>query len=337
MKTYRGHVKEVHCLAFSPDGQKLASADQDGIIHLWDTGPDDRRTYPVVVPGLFTRPFFSLDDSRLFVVDQGAIVVYDVTAFREWERLTALGTNNTSITLSPDGHLMAVGDQSGRLKLWDVNARRETTNLVAHTKSISGLGFTPEGRKLVTVGSDRRVKHWQLPGLSLASSWELKPGLTFYRSSLLSKHQLWATLHTGEVKLWNLADGRLIAVLPTERSLVDDVDISPDGKWLVAGMQNGSVTIFNTRNWQAQVTLRGHITGVHGVAFSPDGTRLATGSNGREAVKLWDTATWQELATLPGHGSLFRVLFSPGGTTLAASGTGRRINFWRAPSFAEIP
>ncbi|MCI0747389.1 MAG: protein kinase [Verrucomicrobia subdivision 3 bacterium] len=335
LKTFRGHLKEVHCLAFVPGGETLASADQDGIINLWRTAPDARRTYPVVVPTRSTKPCFSPDETRLFMVDRGEVVTCELATFHESERLPQFGTNNSSLALSPDGRLLAVVDREGGLKVWSVAAQQEVTNLAAHAKGVSNVEFAPDGRMLFTVGLDRTVKHWRASDWSEAASWQWEAKLGVYRSKLLPRHGLWASQHDGQVKLWNLADGRRIAVLPAEDSLVDDVDISPDGKWFVAGVQNGSVILFDTRTWKAHVTLRGHVTGVHGVAFSPDDSRLATGSEGREAVKLWDTATWQELATLPGQGSLFRVAFSPGGTILAAS-SGRRMNFWRAPSFEEI-
>ena len=59
--------------------------------------------------------------------------------------------------------------------------------------------------------------------------------------------------------------------------------------------------------------MTGHIGDVYGVAFSPDGTRLATAS-GDPSVKLWDVASGQELATLTGHAAtVFDVAFSRDG------------------------
>jgi len=85
---------------------------------------------------------------------------------------------------------------------------------------------------------------------------------------------------------------------------------------------------------------RGHVQGAHGVVFSPDGRRLATGGGvSREAVKLWDlsTQTPRELMTLSGQGSVFLfVAFCPDGRWLAARSMEGKLHLWRAPSWAEI-
>jgi WD40 repeat protein len=90
--------------------------------------------------------------------------------------------------------------------------------------------------------------------------------------------------------------------------------------------------------WQPKHVLRGHLLGVYAVAFSPDSRRLATASSFKEAVKLWDVATGQELATLEGQGDGFlRVIFSADGRAIAAiSASSDRVNLWRAPTWPEI-
>jgi WD40 repeat protein len=73
------------------------------------------------------------------------------------------------------------------------------------------------------------------------------------------------------------------------------------------------------------------------VAFSSNGKRLAAGSNGKEAVKLWDVDSHLELLTLEGKGSLFwRTTFSPDGNILGSANSQGVLHLWRAPTWDQI-
>src|SRR5262249_16375450 len=81
---------------------------------------------------------------------------------------------------------------------------------------------------------------------------------------------------------------------------------------------------------QELLTLKGHSGFVRSVAFSPDGKRLASGSDDR-TVKLWDTATGQELGALKGHsGTVNLVAFSPDGKRLATGSADSTVKLWDA-------
>jgi WD40 repeat protein len=139
----------------------------------------------------------------------------------------------------------------------------------------------------------------------------------------------------------HVIDGLTGAV--TADFLVDDgrlgvfqVALSSDTKYLVAGSEYGLVSLWNVSDGSRIDVLKGHLRGVHSVAFLPDGQRFLSFSGDAEALKLWDIATRQEVATLPGDGSLLTSpRISADGSVIAVASS-KGLHVWRAPSWEKI-
>ena len=114
-----------------------------------------------------------------------------------------------------------------------------------------------------------------------------------------------------------------------------EIAFSNDSTRAASVSEDGTLAIWDTSSLQPLIPpFKGHMLGAHAVAFSADGRRLATGSSGREAVKLWDVGTRQELLTLRGAGSMLPAArWSADGDVILA---GAPWQAWRAPSWEEI-
>jgi WD40 repeat protein len=109
---------------------------------------------------------------------------------------------------------------------------------------------------------------------------------------------------------------------------------SPDGRLVASSTYGGLVRLFDPINKTLVGTLHGHLNAAFGLAFSPDSSRLISASGGREAVKLWDLETQQELMTLPGIGSFLNA--AAWGSDGNALLVGAPWQAWRAPDWSEI-
>ena len=110
--------------------------------------------------------------------------------------------------------------------------------------------------------------------------------------------------------------------------------MSRDGS-LIALTGEGAIRFFKPATGNvAGPPLHGHLNSVYGLAFSSDGRRLISSASAREAIKLWDTVTRQELLTLSGTGSvLWEARWSADGNAILA---GPPWQAWTAPSWEEI-
>jgi WD40 repeat protein len=138
----------------------------------------------------------------------------------------------------------------------------------------------------------------------------------------------------GTAKLWNTDSARELATFAGGAGEVHGVVLSKDGKLLAAGNRYGTVRVWDVASKKALATLKGHTGDVWAVAFAPDGKTLAAGGGDWDQpgeIKLWDTAKWQERATLKHDGEVLCLAFAPDGKTLAAGSWAKSVKLWTLP------
>jgi len=132
----------------------------------------------------------------------------------------------------------------------------------------------------------------------------------------------------GEVRQWNVADGKLVRTFEGHRDALYSVAVSPDGKTLATGSYDQKIKLWNVESGEEIRTLSGHNGCVFDLAFRPDGKLLASASADR-TVKLWDVATGERRDTLSQSlKELYTLAFSPDGKRLVAGGVDNRIRLW---------
>jgi WD40 repeat protein len=112
---------------------------------------------------------------------------------------------------------------------------------------------------------------------------------------------------------------------------------SPDGTIFAASSWLGIGKVWSIDPPRELWTMHGFLLGIQSVAFSADGSRIAASSSGEEALKLWDTASHQEVLTLEAEGSNYhQTAFSADGNVLGSRNGLGVLHLWRAPSWEEI-
>jgi WD40 repeat protein len=130
------------------------------------------------------------------------------------------------------------------------------------------------------------------------------------------------------VRLWDVATGQELPPLPEDTRKVVALAFGPDGRLAVAQM-GGHITLWDADRRRCSVPrLIGHSAMVWSLAFTPDGTRLASASRDM-TVKLWDTASGQEVLTLRDFASeVSGVAFSPDGRRLVTTDLGGSVRLY---------
>ena len=340
----QGHRGQVFSVAFSPDGKWLASGGEDGFIRIWDLSQ--------ILEGASIRPVKVIGDGKSTVwslawspggrvlasgSSDSAVRLWETEEFKQiGPPLTGHHGFVRSVAWSPDGQILASGSAvkstaEGEVILWNTGVILQ--NVKGEPKEIA--------RPL---------------GNNSAAVWSVAFDPT---GSTLAIGQ-----NNGTITLWDVQEEQALGKpLREHKEQVASIAFSPDGSYMVSGGLDNSVILWNVskstesiafnlmhestaasqgaavRLWTRGdgttpgMVLTGHNDEVLALAFSPDGSMLA--SAGRDnTVRLWDTNTGEQFEP-PLSGPSDEVLslaFSRGGTQLVSAGQDGNVLLWNLPA-----
>ena len=242
--------------------------------------------------------------------------LFDLAAAKEIEQLPALGTDVWIVVYSPDGTLLASGSQSGKIRVWSCVEHRLVRELDDHKDPVLGLYFRAGGRQMLSADTKGKAIWWDVLTWQAGRTFVVEPARWIGRAVSPGGRLLAAADTAGGMRWLNGETGELLATTPgrADPQYADSVAFSGDGSQVASVSMHGTVALWNPSSFQLIDAFQGHMQGAHGVAFSPDGHRLATGGGtDRDAVKLWDLSTRRELMTLSGQPAYFIGVGKPCG------------------------
>jgi Tol biopolymer transport system component len=288
-----GHQSYVYGLAFTPDGSRLVSGAWDRTLRVWDVA--SRACIRVLDPGKISDPYV------------------------------------TSVAISRDGTTLAAGYHRGggmstHVRLWNLDTGAITTTLRPQIGEVRALAFSPDGSLLVSGRTHVPLTLWNMRdreappellkdvGVAISAAWS-------------HDGRLIATSHEDRtIRIWDSASRHMLREMKGHSALARSCQFSPDDRLLASAAND--VRLWDVATGECRAVLDRHWDEVMAVAFSPDGTRLATGSRDT-TVRIWDVEFGEEVAQLRGHSDyVYALAFSPDGTVLASASGDTTVRLW---------
>ncbi len=298
--------KSFRMACFSPDGESMATFDQDSVgnsVRLWDITTSVESS--VLKGGSDPRP--------------------------------------TKMIFSPDGASLAISCDFGTIKVWDVATGNEKFLLAKHTGKINDLVFSPDGKRLASCGVDRSV--WLWDATTGEDHFLLRGHVADVNSIAFSPDSQWLASASDDstVRLWNVVAGREQTILRGHAGGVNHVTFSPDGSNLASAGSDGTIRLWETERLvtpceilnpvEYTQTTSGveslHETQLYGFMISGDGHKLLA-ANQRGPARLWDVDQMEILAEIPNRPSAWPAYaMLPDGKSFSFAGESNgSIHFW---------
>jgi len=278
LRILAGHKGRVWRVAFTSDGKTLATASEDRTVKLWD--PQTGR-------------------------EVGS-----------WEAFPRGEFGYLALAFSPNGKLLATAGGENVVRLWTVADRQPLRMLSGHGREVTAVAFSPDGTLVASASHDHSVRLWE------ADTGKLRHLLTGHSDRVLcvafspDGQTLASGAMNGEVKLWDPTTGQEIGKCGHHKR-VWGLAFSRD--WLASASHEPNIKLWPLPfKPQRQPTIVTDGPEVWSVAFSPDGTVLASGSHDG-VVRLWNPSTGKLVGKLTKHTApVVSVAFSENGRWLAS-------------------
>ena len=264
-------------MAYSPDGEIIASGARDRTLRLWHASTGEHLT-TLFVPDVWVETVAFSSDGKIVACagDKASIYIYDVMTGEHIKTLTGHSGYINSVTFAPDGRTLASASHDDTIRLWDINTgallKNSIIKVLLQQSPIHQTGKPASG-------SSMQVGFWE------AQRELLKPSGHTSRILAMTYTVDGDKLVCGvgsKLLLWNVPDGKLLRTITGHRTYFYSVASSPDGETIISGGMKASSTL-KVHLWDVQSgRFMGSFTDGMSQAWSldlsPDGGTLVPGT-----------------------------------------------------------
>lgn len=296
-------AKQVEKIAFSPVSDELAAACSDGIVRfvrIWNLETNEETSFEyhpymgIVSDGIQRSFCYSPDGQHLSLITGGLVLVFHKDSGQVIEKINPRQGRATScLTWTPDGNFIAFGKIDPAVELWNIRTGEfvRTFGLDGYEFALS-LAVSPDGKTLAA-GCKEGSGAWSKVGLWDLATGELRRTLPCEGDPIAVRfladgETLISASEDGHVEFWDVTSGQRVDRIEAGLGVTRDAALSSTEESFALATVASEIRQWDVQTRQQKLTdFIGHKTEVQAVAYSPDGTVIATGARDGETF-LWD-------------------------------------------------
>ena len=207
--------------------------------------------------------------------------------------------------------------------------------LTGHTRAVQCLAFSADGQWLVSGSEDYSLRLWNVQTGEAVQQYYGHTDAVWHVAFLPGSRGIISSSVDQSVRIWDLNSAEELDCFRgrTHCSLA----ISPDGELALTGnISDGMIRLWMLENGRELRRLKGHMSWVMALAFSPNNRQALSGSSDC-TVRLWDVHSGRELRRMQGHTeTVTSVTFAPGGNLAASSSADKTVRLWDIRTGKEV-
>jgi WD40 repeat protein len=301
------HAEKAAALAFSPDGQLLATAGYDKAVHIWDLRTKKERVRFDVPYGAVWGIAFAPSGKHLAVGHYrdyrtylGVVRILDIASGKETAAWVAHKENVYFVAYSPDGKRLLTAGHDRTIRAWDVAEQKELFSIPGQNPGWQDFAVSADGKTLAAPRYASNARPLQFAPPSEVHFWDWQTGKELRKLPLEDREYRSVTFapdfktfaivdRESSIRLLNAADGKEIRKLETgrENRCPSKIRFSSDGKTLVSAEHVTELLVWDVETAKVRLALTGHVDSIHALAISNDSRYLASASEDL-SVRVWD-------------------------------------------------
>lgn len=319
-------------LAYSPDGEFLATGDTHGRIQIWQI--QDAQVYATFlghrnwVWSLAWSP-----DSKIIASggEDDQVKFWEIETGNCSKILPVESNFIWFLKFSPDGNQIAIATSEAEVILWNIHSN-ELKTFTEHTADVHSVSFSRDGKYLASASHDHTIKLWDITSEHSLQTFEGHSSLVYGVGISPDGKTLVSSSQDKSIKIWDISSGECQITYTGHEYPVLGVGFTPDGQKIVSSSADKTIRLWDINSKKCLKVCYGHSEMIGSIDISPDGKTLASGSYD-QTVRFWDITDGNQLRTIKGHiNCIYGLAWHPSdcnqSNIIASASTDNNVKLW---------